>query len=150
MGEPTITSSPIPGSDVRFTNNTNTDIQIYGVLYNGDTASPPMQPGQTYILRYISDISDRVAVYNSPDFIPFDSLKITAFKDEGQEYNVPYEHYQDVMGWHYYKFSFKELREKGFTTVSIYGSLGNNTATTSTGFPTLKLINNTGDTLNVT
>lgn len=36
-GDTTTTSSPIPGSDVRFTNNTNTDIQIYGVLYNGDT-----------------------------------------------------------------------------------------------------------------
>ena len=143
----TTTSSPIPGSDVRFTNNTNTDIQIYGVLYNGDTASPPMQPGQTYILRYISD---GVAVYNSPDYRPFDSLKITAFKDGGQGYNVPYEHYQDAMGINLYKFSFKELIEKGFTTVSINGSLGNNTTTTSTDFPTLKLINNTGDTLNVT
>ena len=272
----TTTSSPIPGSDVRFTNNTNTDIQIYGVLYNGDTASPPMQPGQTYILRYISD---GVAVYNSPNYMPFDSLKITAFrgkkqedvsyiidtdtivngvmykfpeglsweeiteisiegsvqgtgttsstptpnsikftnmtdvsltltkfnsvdealqtppiqpnqqyilvhnandantdsyiemlatsesdvlppfdslkitafKDGGQEYDVPYEHSQDAMGEHLYKFSFKELIEKGFTTVSINGSLGNNTTTTtSTDFPTLKLINNTGDTLNVT
>lgn len=274
----TTTSSPIPGSDVRFTNNTNTDIQICGVLYNGDTASPPMQPGQTYILRYISN---GVAVYNSPNYRPFDylkiiafrgkkqedvpyiidtdtiangvmykfpeglsweeiteisiegstqgtgttsstptpnsikftnmtdvsltltkfnsvdkalqtppiqpnqqyilvynandantdsyiemlatsesdvlppfdSLKITAFKDGGQEYDVPYEHSQDAMGEHLYKFSFKELIEKGFTTVSINGSLGNNTtttSTTSTGFPTLKLINNTGDTLNVT
>lgn len=264
----TTTSCPIPGSDVRFTNNTNTDIQIYGVLYNGDTASPPMQPGQTYILRYISN---GVAVYNSPDYRPFDSLKITAFrgkkqedvpyitdtdtivngvmykfpeglsweeiteisiegsiqgtgttsstptpnsikftnmtdvsltltrvngvdeglasspiqpnhstslvhnandantdsyieihtasdaslpfsfleitafKDGGQGYNVPYEHYQDAMEWHYYKFSFKELIEKGFTTVSINGSLENNTTTTSTDFPTLKLINNTGE-----
>ena len=278
-GDTTTTSSPIPGSDVRFTNNTNTDIQIYGVLYNGDTASPPMQPGQTYILRYISD---GVAVYNSPDYRPFDSLKITAFrgkkqedvpyiidtytisgngvmykfpeglsweeiteisiegsiqgtgttsstptpnsikftnmtdvsltlnrvnsvdeglqpppiqpnqqyilvhnandantdsyieifatsesdvlppfsflkitafKDGGQEYDVPYEHYQDAMGTNLYKFSFKELIEKGFTTVSINGSLGNNTtttSTTSTDFSTLKLINNTGDTLNVT
>lgn len=281
----TTTSSPRPGSDVRFTNNTNTDIQIYGVLYNGDTASPPMQPGQTYILRYIGN-SDRVAVYNSPNYMPFDSLKITAFrgkvqedvpyitntdtlgnggvmygfpeglswegiteisiegsiqdigttigtttstpppngikfinrtdvqltltkvngvdeglisspiqpnqqyilvhnandantdsyieiyatsdallpfgfleitafKDDGQEYqeyNVPYEHYQDVMEWHYYKFSFKELIEKGFTAVSIYGNTtaATTTTTTSTGFPTLKLINNTGDTLNVT
>lgn len=269
----TTTSSPIPGSDVRFTNNTNTDIQIYGVLYNGDTASPPMQPGQTCVLRYISD---GIAVCNSPNYRPFDSLKIiafrgkkqedvpyiidtdaiaggvmykfpeglsweeiteisiegsvqgtgttsstptpnsikftnntdasliltrvnsvdeglqtppiqpnqqyilvhnandantdsyieifaasdaslpfsfleiTAFKDGGQGYNVPYEHYQDAMEWHYYKFSLKELIEKGFTTVSINGSLGNNTTTTSTGFPTLKLINNTGDTLNVT
>ncbi len=271
----TTTSSPIPGSDVRFTNNTNTDIQIYGVLYNGDTASPPMQPGQTYILRYISN---GVAVYNLPNYMPFDSLKITAFrgkkqedvsyiidtdtivngvmykfpeglsweeiteisiegsvqgtgttsstptpnsikftnmtdvsltltkfnsvddalqtppiqpnqqyilvhnandantdsyiemlatsesdvlppfdslkitafKDGGQEYDVPYEHSQDAMGEHLYKFSFKELIEKGFTTVSINGSLGNNTTTTSTDFPTLKLINNTGDTLNVT
>ena len=63
---------------------------------------------------------------------------------------MPYEHYQDAMEWHYYKFSFKELIEKGFTTVSINGSLGNNTTTTSTDFSTLKLINNTGDTLNVT
>ena len=250
----TTTSSPIPGSDVRFTNNTNTNIQIYGVLYNGDTASPPMQPGQTYILRYISD---GVAVYNSPNYMPFDSLKITAFrgkvqedvsyiidtdaivngamykfpeglsweeiteisiegsiqgtgttsstptpnsikftnmtdvsltltrvngvdeglqsppiqpnhstslvhnandantdsyieittsdaplpfsfleitafKDGGQRYNVPYEHYQDAMEWHYYKFSFKELIEKGATTVSISGSISTPTTTTTT------------------
>ena len=254
-GDTTTTSSPIPGSDVRFTNNTNTDIQIYGVLYNGDTASPPMQPGQTYILRYISD---GVAVYNSPNYMPFDSLKITAFrgkvqedvpyiidtdtivngamykfpeglsweeiteisiegsiqgtgttsstptpnsikftnmtdvsltltrvngvdeglqsppiqpnhstslvhnandantdsyieiyttsdaslpfsfleitafKDGGQGYNVPYEHYQDAMECHYYKFSFKELIEKGATTVSINGSISTPTTTTTT------------------
>lgn len=229
-------------------------IQIYGVLYNGDTASPPMQPGQTYILRYISD---GVAVYNSPNYMPFDSLKITAFKgkkqedvpciidtdtivngvmykfpeglaweeiteisiegsiqgtgttsstpipnsikftnmtdvsltlnrvntvdegqasspiqpnqqyilvhnandanndsyieiyatsdaslpfsfleitafkDGGQGYNVPYEHYQDAMEWHYYKFSFKELIEKGFTLVSINGNMSTPTTTTS-------------------
>ena len=254
-GDTTTTSSPIPGSDVRFTNNTNTNIQIYGVLYNGDTASPPMQPGQTYILRYISD---GVAVYNSPNYMPFDSLKITAFKgkkqeevlyiidtdtivngvmykfpeglsweeiteisiegsilgtgttssstpipnsikftnmtdvqltltrvngvdeglqpspiqpnqqcilvhnandantdsyieiyatydaslpfsfleitafkDGGQRYNVPYEHYQDAMEWHYYKFSFKELIEKGFTLVSINGNIPTPTTTTS-------------------
>lgn len=254
-GNTTTTSSPIPGTDVRFTNNTNTNIQIYGVLYNGDTASPPMQPGQTYILRYISD---GVAVYNSPNYMPFDSLKITAFrgkvqedvpyiidtdtivngvmykfpeglsweeiteisiegsiqgtgttsstptpnsikftnmtdvqltltrvngvdeglssspiqpnqqyilvhnandantdsyieiyatsdaslpfsfleitafKDGGQGYNVPYEHYQDAMEWHYYKFSFKELIEKGATTVSISGSISTPTTTTTT------------------
>lgn len=256
-GDTTTTSSPIPGSAVRFTNNTNTNIQIYGVLYNGDTASPPMQPGQTYILRYISD---GVAVYNSPDYRPFDSLKITAFrgkkqedvpyiidtdtisngvmykfpeglsweeiteisiegsiqgtgttsstptpnsikftnmtdvsltlsrvnsvdeglqpppiqpnqqyilvhnandantdsyieifatsesdvlppfsflkitafKDGGQEYDVPYEHYQDAMGTNLYKFSFKELIEKGFTTVSINGNISNPTTTTTT------------------
>ena len=256
-GDTTTTSSPIPGSDVRFTNNTNTDIQIYGVLYNGDTASPPMQPGQTYILRYISD---GVAVYNSPNYMPFDSLKITAFKgkkqedvhciidtdtivngvmykfpeglsweeiteisiegsiqgtgttsstptpnsikftnmtdvsltltkvngvdetlqpppiqpnqqyilvhnandantdsyieifatsesdvlppfsflkitafkDGGQEYDVPYEHYQDAMETSLYKFSFKELIEKGFTTVSINGNISNPTTTTTT------------------
>lgn len=256
-GDTTTTSSPIPGSDVRFTNNTNTDIQIYGVLYNGDTASPPMQPGQTYILRYISD---GVAVYNSPNYMPFDSLritafkgkkqedvpciidtdaivngvmykfpeglsweeiteiliegtiqgtgttsstptpnsikftnmtdvsltltkvngvdeglqpppiqpnqqyilvhnandantdsyieifatpesdvlppfsflKITAFKDGGPEYDVPYEHYQDAMEISLYKFSFKELIEKGFTTVSINGNISNPTTTTTT------------------
>lgn len=128
-GDTTTTSSPIPGSDVRFTNNTNTDIQIYGVLYNGSTASPPMQPGQTYILRYISD---GVAVYNSPNYMPFDSLKITAFKDGGQEYDVPYEHYQDAMETSLYKFSFKELIEKGFTTVSINGNISNPTTTTTT------------------
>lgn len=128
-GDTTTTSSPIPGSDVRFTNNTNTDIQIYGVLYNGDTASPPMQPGQTYILRYISD---GVAVYNSPNYVPFDSLKITAFNYEGQEFDVPYEHNQDAMGQHFYRVSFKELIEKGFTTVSINGNISNPTTTTTT------------------
>lgn len=91
-----------------------------------------------------------LATLESDVLLPFDPLKITAFKDGGQEYDVPYEHFQDAMGEHLYKFSFKELIEKGFTTVSINGSLGNNTTTTSTGFPTLKLINNTGDTLNVT
>ena len=82
----TSTTPPIPGSDVRFTNNTNTDIQILGVLYNGDTASPPIQPGQTYILRYVSQ---GVEVYNSPNYMPFSFLKITAFRGKKQE-DVPY------------------------------------------------------------
>lgn len=137
-GDTTTTSSPIPGSDVRFTNNTNTDIQIYGVLYNGDTASPPMQPGQTYILRYISD---GVAVYNSPNYMPFDSLKITAFKGKKQE-DVPYiidTIVSDVM----YKFP-EGLSWEEITEISIEGSIQGTGTTSSTPTPnSIKFTNNT-------
>ena len=128
---PTTTSSPIPGSDVRFTNNTNTDIQIYGVLYNGDTASPPMQPGQTYILRYISN---GVAVYNSPNYMPFDSLKITAFKGKKQE-DVPCIIDTDaIVNGVMYKFP-EGLSWEEITEISIEGSIqdiSNPTTTTTT------------------
>lgn len=127
----TTTSSPIPGSDVRFTNNTNTDIQIYGVLYNGDTASPPMQPGQTYILRYISD---GVAVYNSPYYRPFDSLKITAFKGKKQE-NVPYITDTDtIVNGVMYKFP-EGLSWEEITEISIEGSIQGTGTTSSTPSP---------------
>lgn len=92
----------------------------------------------------------------SDSLLPFSSLKITAFNNEGQEYDVPYEHYQDAMGTNLYKFSFKELIDKGVTEVFIYGSLENSTTITSTSTsttttsPTFKLINNTGNTLEVT
>lgn len=128
----TTTSSLIPGSDVRFTNNTDTDIRIYGVLYNGDTASPPMQPGQTYILRYFSSDSE-VAVYNSPDYMPFDSLKITAFRGNVQE-EVPYitdtDHIVGVM----YKFP-EGLLWEGITEISIEGSVVQSSSTTTTPRP---------------
>lgn len=161
----TTTSTPRPGSDVRFTNNTNTDIQIYGILYNGDTVSPPMQPGQTYILRYISD---GVAVYNSPNYMPFDSLKITAFKGKVQE-EVPYIIDTDtIVNGVMYKFP-EGLSWEEITEISIEGSIQDTGTTSSTPRPdpptttystttsstpkpdtsTFELINNTGDTLNV-
>ena len=139
-GDTTTTSSPIPGSDVRFTNNTNTDIQIYGVLYNGDTASPPMQPGQTYILRYISD---GVAVYNSPNYMPFDSLKITAFKGKKQE-DVPYIIDTDtIVSGVMYKFP-EGLSWEEITEISIEGSIQGTGTTSSTPTPnSIKFTNNT-------
>lgn len=146
-GDTTTTSSPIPGSDVRFTNNTNTDIQIYGVLYNGDTASPPMQPGQTYILRYISD---GVAVYNSPNYMPFDSLKITAFKGKKQE-NVPYIIDTDtIVGGVMYKFP-EGLSWEEITEISIEGSIQGTGTTSSTPTPnSIKFTNMTDASLTLT
>lgn len=130
-GDTTTTSSPIPGSDVRFTNNTNTNIQIYGVLYNGDTASPPMQPGQTYILRYISD---GVAVYNSPNYMPFDSLKITAFRGKVQE-DVSYIIDTDaIVNGAMYKFP-EGLSWEEITEISIEGSIQGTGTTSSTPRP---------------
>jgi hypothetical protein len=126
-------------------------------------ASSPIQPNQQYILVHNANDANTdsyIEIYATLDpnaseaLPPFSFLKITAFKDGGQEYDVPYEHYQDAMGTSLYKFSFKELIEEGFTLVSINGNVFNSsddtTTTTSTDFPTLKLINNTGDTLNVT
>lgn len=116
---PTTTTTSVPGSDVRFTNNTNTDIQIYGVLYNGDTESPPMQPGQTYILRYISD---GVAVHTSPNYRPFDSLKIIAFRGKKQE-DVPYIIDTDTI-FDGVKYKFPEgLSWEEITEISIEGSV---------------------------
>ena len=139
-GDTTTTSSPIPGTGVRFTNNTNTDIQIYGVLYNGDTASPPMQPGQTYILRYISD---GVAVYNSPYYTPFDSLKITAFRGKVQE-EVPYIIDTDTIdNGVMYKFP-EGLSWGEITEISIEGSIQGTGTTSSTPTPnSIKFTNNT-------
>lgn len=122
---------------------------------------PPIQPNQQYI--YVHNANDAnsdsyIEIYAesySDSLLPFSSLKITAFNNKGQEYDVPYEHYQDAMGTNLYKFSFKELINKGVTEVSIYGSLENSTTTTSTtttistALSTFKLINNTGDTLNI-
>lgn len=143
----TTTSSPIPGSDVRFTNNTNTDIQIYGVLYNGDTASPPMQPGQTYILRYISD---GIAVYNSPNYRPFDSLKIIAFRGKKQE-DVPYIIDTDtVVDGVMYKFP-EGLSWEEITEISIEGSVQGTGTTSSTPTPnSIKFTNNTDASLTLT
>lgn len=146
-GDTTTTSSPIPGSDVRFTNNTNTDIQIYGVLYNGDTASPPMQPGQTYILRYISD---GVAVYNSPYYTPFDSLKITAFRGKVQE-EVPYIIDTDTIS-NGVKYKFPEGLSWGeITEISIEGSIQGTGTTSSTPTPnSIKFTNMTDVSLTLT
>lgn len=146
-GDTTTTSSPIPGTDVRFTNNTNTDIQIYGVLYNGDTASPPMQPGQTYILRYISD---GVAVYNSPYYTPFDSLKITAFRGKVQE-EVPYIIDTDtICNGVMYKFP-EELSWGEITEISIEGSIQGTGTTSSTPTPnSIKFTNMTDVSLTLT
>lgn len=143
----TTTSSPIPGSDVRFTNNTNTNIQIYGVLYNGDTASPPMQPGQTYILRYISD---GIAVYNLPNYMPFDSLKITAFRGKVQE-DVSYIINTDtIVNGTMYKFP-EGLSWEEITEISIEGSILGTGTTSSTPTPnSIKFTNMTDVSLTLT
>lgn len=146
-GDTTTTSIPIPGSDVRFTNNTNTDIQIYGVLYNGDTASPLMQPGQTYILRYISN---EVAVYNSPNYRPFDSLKITAFRGKKQE-DVPYiTDTNTIVNGVMYKFP-EGLSWEEITEISIEGSIQGTGTTSSTPTPnSIKFTNMTDVSLTLT
>jgi hypothetical protein len=157
----TTTSTPKPGptplpNSINFINRTNVPLTLTRVNWVDDGLSfPPIQSHQQYI--YVHNANDANsdsyieihAESYSDSLLPFSSLKITAFNNEGQEYDVPYEHYQDAMGTNLYKFSFKELINKGVTEVSIYGSLENSTTTTSTTPPTFKLINNTGDTLQV-
>lgn len=152
--------TPIPNS-IRLTNWTKVSLILTRVNWvDNGTSSPPIQPHQQHILVHNANDANNdsyIEIYVTPIFdalLPFSSLKITAFNNEGQEYDVPYEHYQDAMGINLYKFSFKELINKGVTEVSIYGSLENSTTitsttTTSTALSTFKLINNTGDTLNI-
>lgn len=127
---PTTTPEPVTGS-IRFTNNTNTYIQIYGMLYIEDTASPPMLPGETYILRYISN---GVAVYNLPYLMPFDFLKITVFRGKKHE-NIPYIIDTDtITNGVIYKFP-EGLSWEEITEISIEGSIQDTGTTTSTPKP---------------
>lgn len=161
----TTTSTPKPGptptpNSIKLTNRTKVSLILTRVNWvDNGTSSPPIQPNQQHILVHNANDANNdsyIEIYAesySDSLLPFSSLKITAFNNEGQEYDVPYEHYQDAMGTNLYKFSFKELINKGVTEVSIYGSLENSTTTTSTTTttsPTFKLINNTGNTLEVT
>ena len=133
----TTTSTPTPNS-IKFTNNTDASLILY--RYNdvdGALDSPPIQPGQHYILVHNNNDAETDSYIElrtaseSDILLPFSSLKITAFNDEGQEFDVPYEHNQDAMGQHLYRVSFKELIEKGATIVSINGSISTPTTTTS-------------------
>lgn len=133
----TTTSTPTPNS-IKFTNNTDASPILY--RYNdvdGALNSPPIQPGQHYILVHNNNDAETdsyIELYTASEsdiLLPFSSLKITAFNDEGQEFDVPYEHNQDAMGQHLYRVSFKELIEKGATIVSINGSISTPTTTTS-------------------
>ena len=160
----TTTTTPKPGpilpNSIKLTNRTKVSLILTRVNWvDNGTSSPPIQPNQQHILVHNANDANNdsyIEIYVTPEsdaLLPFSSLKITAFNNEGQEYDVPYEHYQDATGTHFYKFSFKELINKGVTEVSIYGSLENSTttttSTTSTTSPTFKLINNTGNTLEV-
>lgn len=154
----TTTSTPLPNI-INFINRTNVPLILLRTNWGDNALSSTIQPNQQYILVHNANDANsdsHIEIYAesySDSLLPFSSLKITAFNNEGQEYDVPYEHYQDAMGTNLYKFSFKELINKGVTEVSIYGSLENSTTTTSTTTttsPTFKLINNTGNTLEVT
>lgn len=163
----TTTTTPKPGptplpNSIKFTNRTNVPLILLRTNWGDNALSSTIQPNQQYILVHNANDANsdsHIEIYAesySDSLLPFSSLKITAFNNEGQEYDVPYEHYQDAMGTNLYKFSFKELIDKGVTEVFIYGSLENSTTITSTSTsttttsPTFKLINNTGNTLEVT
>lgn len=90
-----------------------------------------MQPGQTYILRYISS---GVEVYNSPNYMPFDSLKITAFRGKKQE-DVPCIIDTDtIVNGVTYKFP-EGLSWEEITEISIEGSIQGTGTTSSTPTP---------------
>ena len=132
------TSTPIPNS-IKFTNKTSVPLTLTRVnSVDEGLSSPPIQPNQYYILVHNANDTDTdsyidmFAIPESGVLPPFSSLKITAFNNEGQEYDVPYEHYQDAMGINLYKFSFKELINKRVTEVFIYGSLEETTTTSTT------------------
>lgn len=158
----TTTTTPEPGptplpNNITFINRTNVPLILtrFNGVDNG-LVTLPIQPNQQYILVHNANDANNdsnIEIHAAPEsnsLIPFSFLKITAFSNEGQEYDVPYEHTQDALGEHLHYFSLKELINKGVTEVSIYGSLENSTTTTSTTTPTFKLINNTGDALEVT
>lgn len=124
----TTTSTPLPNT-INFINRTNVPLILLRTNWGDDALSSTIQPNQQYILVHNandansdSHIEIHAESY-SDSLLPFSSLKITAFNNEGQEYDVPYEHYQDAMRTNLYRFSFKELINKGVTEVSIYGSL---------------------------
>lgn len=131
----TTTSTPKPGptpipNSIKLTNRTKVSLTLTRVNWvDNGTDSPPIQPNQQHILVHNANDANNDsyieihATSYSDSLLPFSSLKITAFNNEGQEYDVPYEHYQDAMGTNLYKFSFKELINKGVTEVSIYGSI---------------------------
>lgn len=166
----TTTSTPIPNS-IKFINRTKVSLTLTKINWVDNSVGPfPILPNQQYI--YVHNANDAnkdslIEIYatsESDRFLPFSFLKFTVFNNKGQEYDVPPdEHIKDAMGEHLYRFPFKELINKGVTEVSIYGSLENSTTTTSTtstprpntttttstALSTFKLINNTGDTLNI-
>lgn len=133
----TTTSTPTPNS-IKFTNKTDTSLSLIKILVDDGPDPPPIQPNQQYILVHNANDANNgsyIEIFAAPEpdvLPPFSSLKITAFNNEGQEYDVPYEHGQDTMGIHLYQFSFKELINKRVTEVFIYGSLKETTTTTST------------------
>lgn len=136
------TSTPTPNS-IKFTNKTSVPLTLTRVnSVDEGLSSPPIQPNQYYILVHNANDTDTdsyidmFAIPESGVLPPFSSLKITAFNNEGQEYDVPYEHYQDAMGINFYKFSFKELINKRVTEVFIYGSLEETTTTSTTSTTT--------------
>lgn len=138
----TTTSTPTPNS-ISITNNTDASLILY--RYNdvdGALDSPPIRPGQHYILVHNNNDAETDSYIElrtaseSDILLPFSSLKITAFNDEGQKFDVPYEHNQGAMGQHLYRVSFKELIEKGATIVSINGSISTPTTTTTTSSST--------------
>ena len=154
QGTGTTSSTPTPNS-IKFTNMTDASLTLTRVN-SADAAlqPPPIQPNQQYILVHNANDANTdsyIEIFATPEsdvLPPFSSLKITAFNNEGQEYDVPYEHYQDAMETSLYKFSFKELIEKGFTTVSINGNVSNSsddTTTTSSPIPwsDVRFTNNT-------
>lgn len=131
----TTSTTPIPNS-IKFTNNTDASLTLTRVnSVDEGLQFPPIQPNHSTSLVHNANDANTdsyIEIHTASDAsLPFSFLEITAFKDGGQGYNVPYEHYQDAMEWHYYKFSFKELIEKGFTLVSINGNISTPTTTTS-------------------
>lgn len=133
----TTTSTPRPTDSIKFTNKTDVDIEFHDVYSDIGTASPPIPPGLTCVLKYRFDD----ATVHKVGYLPFNTLKITAFRGSVlvQE-NVPYVvHSRDESGTCYYVFSFKELMNKGVTDVLIQdvGSSATTSSTTSTPEPIL-------------
>lgn len=134
----TTTSTPIPNS-IKFINRTKVSLTLTKFNWVENAVGPlPILPNQQYIFVHNANDANNNssieihATSKSDILLPFSFLKITAFNNKGQEYDVPYEHTHDAAGEHLYQFSFKELINKGVTEVSIYGSLENSTTTTVT------------------
>ena len=126
------TPKPVTGS-IRFTNKTNVFIQFNNIYYGTEnaTASPPIQPEQTCVLKY----KDDTASVSEANLVSFDSLKITAISNGEivQEY-VPYEIRVYDVGRSSYIFSFKGLLDNEVTDVYIYDNYSS-TTTSSTPPP---------------
>ena len=133
----TSTPEPVTGS-IRFTNKTDVYIKFSDIYYSTEyaTASPPIQPEQTCVLKYRSD----TASVSEANLVSFNHLKITAIRNGEivQEY-VPYKIYVHDVGHSNYEFSFKELLDNGVTDVLIQdeGSSATTSTTTSTPEPIL-------------